>query len=277
MRITDKGMLHGLHSYFSAPRVAMQRKTSRLKRTWRVVRLVVHLSAGVTEVALTFRFRSEHSRTRAIGSWSRRLLKVLGVEVAGQGSIPEQALQNTVLVANHISWIDIFALNAVTVSRFVAKSEVRRWPVIGWLSHNTGTLFVAREKRHDTVKVNRAISHALSAGNCIAVFPEGSTTDGRGVKTFNASLLQPAVDASSHVIPVAIRYLDHHGQETDAAAYIGDMSLVESILKLVSEPRIIAHLQFFDPIDSANQHRRDIAKTAEKLIGDALNATQDAD
>lgn len=249
----------------------MHRKTTRLKRTLRVARLVVHLSAGVTEVALTFRFRSETSRSRAIGNWSRRLLKVLGIEVAGLGSIPPHALENTVLVANHISWVDIFALNAVTVSRFVAKSEVRSWPVIGWLSHNTGTLFIARDKRHDTIKVNRAISQALSAGNCIAVFPEGSTTDGRSVKTFNASLLQPAVDAASSVIPVAIRYLDQHGKETDAAAYIGDMSLVESIMKLISEPGIVAQLQFFDPLASRHQHRRDLAKAAEKLIGEAIN------
>jgi len=242
-------------------------KTSRIARAWRLSRLVLHLCLGILEVALFFPRRDTAARTYAIQRWAIKLCRILAIRVNASGDhlgpIPPP---NTVLVANHVSWLDIFVMNAVTVSRFVAKAEVRSWPVIGWLCVQTGTLFVTREKRHDTKRINQQISGALSEGDCIAVFPEGSTTAGFDVIAFNASLLQPAIDAGATLQPVALRYFDRRGERTDAAAYIGEMSLADSMRRLLAEPAITVQLDFLDPIPCTGMHRRDLAQAAHRSI-----------
>lgn len=246
------------------------KKTHPAVRTFRLLRLTLHLAAGLTEVGTTFAFRGPQSRRRAIGRWSRHLLHLLGIRVQPMGHVPSPQTLNTMLVANHISWIDIFVMNAVVVSRFVAKAEVQGWPLIGWLSARTGTLFVTREKRQDAVRVNSEICTVLKAGDCIALFPEGSTTDGRTVQPFNSALLQPAVETGAHLIPVALRYRNRQGAFTDSAAYVGDMTLIDSFLKLAAEPAIVAELHFFEAIPSESLHRRELAKRAEGQIRRAV-------
>jgi len=241
-------------------------KTSRIARLWRLSRLSVHLCLGILEVALFFPHRTAAKRTQAIHRWSVRLCRILAIRVNASGDHPGHMPANTVLVANHVSWLDIFVMNAVTVSRFVAKAEVRSWPVIGWLCVQTGTLFVTREKRHDTRRINQQIAGALSEGDCIAVFPEGSTTAGFDVISFNASLLQPAIDAGATLQPVALRYFDRRGERTDAAAYIGEMSLADSMQRLLAEPALTVQLDYLDPIPCGDLHRRDLAKVAHASI-----------
>ncbi|MDK2124025.1 lysophospholipid acyltransferase family protein [Parachitinimonas caeni] len=240
--------------------------TRRVVRAYRLSRLALHLVWGVAEVGLTFRWRSQASRAASIQRWSRRLVNVLGVKVKVSGTVPETLPANTVLVANHVSWLDIFVMNSVTVSRFVAKAEVRRWPVIGWLCDRTGTLFVVREKRTDTHRVNQQIAEALRNGDCIAIFPEGGTTDGLDVKPFNASLLQPAVEAQAQVAPVALRYFDASGSRTLAAAYINDMSLVESIRSMLRHKQLVVELHFPEGVSASGLSRRELAKQTEERI-----------
>jgi 1-acyl-sn-glycerol-3-phosphate acyltransferase len=232
--------------------------------------MVIHLLIGVVIVATTFNWRSQASRARVIQWWSQRLLKVLGIEVQLIGVCPGHYPGNTVLVSNHISWIDIFVINAKTVSRFVAKAEVRDWPLIGWLSLKTGTLFITREKRQDTVKVNQQVATALAEGDCIAIFPEGSTTDGRTLRAFNSSLLQPAVSSGATVIPVAIRYRTRAGDYTDAAAYVDDMSLVDSMRRLAATRVIIAELEFL-PAHTGHSNRRQLTRDTEAAIKQAIH------
>jgi 1-acyl-sn-glycerol-3-phosphate acyltransferase len=176
------------------------------------------------------------------------------------------------LIANHISWVDIFVINAVITSRFVAKSEVRSWPVLGWLCEKTGTLFITRERRHDTRRVNKQIADALTAGACIAVFPEGSTTDGTDVANFNASLIQPAIDADTAIQAIALRYIDAAGAQSTSAAYVGDMSLVESLARLLAARRTKAIVTLLPPISACGQDRRAIAKSIEADIRDIVRS-----
>lgn len=265
-RFADKPLLATLHSRL----VTM--KTPRLLRAWRSARLFLHLLLGLTEVALLFKRRDAASRARAIARWSRRLCQILGIEVEARGDHPELVPTNTVLVANHVSWLDIFVMNAVCPSRFVAKSEVRRWPLIGWLCHRTGTLFVARERRHDTVRVNRQIAHALSSGDCIAVFPEGSTTHGLDVASFNASLLQPAIEAGARLQPIALRYYDQHGLRSTAAAYVGEMSLIESMGLLLAEPRMRVTLDYLPILAAQEYGRRELAQLAQQRIAERVRS-----
>jgi 1-acyl-sn-glycerol-3-phosphate acyltransferase len=153
---------------------------------------------------------------------------------------------------------------------FVSKAEVRAWPVAGWLAHKTGTLFIERGRRADTKRINAEMRLLLQSGAWVAVFPEGTTSDGRGLRRFLPSLLQPAVELNCPIVPAALRYRTLAGEYSAAPAYIDDLSMWQSLMKIVSEPGIIAELQFGEPIQPSG-HRRELAAQAEaataRLLG----------
>ena len=142
---------------------------------------------------------------------------------------------NVLIVANHISWLDIFVLNSLQPARFIAKADLRRLPVAGRLIANVGTLFIERERRRDTHTVNRHTVEALARGDVVAVFPEGTTSDGTGLLKFHSSLLQSAVDAKGHVQPIAIRYRTPGDEHCAAPAYVGELSLFGSFWRVTGE------------------------------------------
>jgi 1-acyl-sn-glycerol-3-phosphate acyltransferase len=185
--------------------------------------------------------------------------------------LPAQGLPgNLLIVANHISWLDIVVLNALQPSRFIAKAEMRRWPLVGPLSTACGTLYVDRARRHATHAVNRGAAAALARGEVITVFPEGTTTDGADVLPFHGSLLQPVVDAGGHVQPIAIRYCTEHGERNDAPAYVGETTLGQSFWRVVGERRMHVELQVVPPLAARSRHRRELARDAEAAIRTAL-------
>jgi 1-acyl-sn-glycerol-3-phosphate acyltransferase len=177
---------------------------------------------------------------------------------------------NLLIVANHISWLDIFVLLALQPARFIAKAELRRWPVVGWLSASVGTLFVERERRRHAHSINRDAAHALARGDVVAIFPEGTTTDGTTLLPFKGSLLQPIVDAGGHVQPIAIRYRHPTGGHSDAPAYVGDTTFVASFWRVAGERGIVAELHLAPPRAAHARHRRDLARDAEHAIRTVL-------
>lgn len=240
-------------------------------RLYRSALLVLHLFAGVFTVALLFPFFGKGRRRLAIRRWSSRTLSFLKVELRTTGAPPQSLARPAVLVANHVSWLDIYLVHAVWQVRFIAKSEVRNWPVIGCLSARTGTLFIERGNRRHATQINRAIHSAFVEGDAIGIFPEGTTTFGDEISGFHASLLQPAVDEHALVFPVALRYLDVHGNLNRNAAYVGDTSLLESMFAILAQPRIVAELIFLAPIDAEGRSRRDLARETQAAIAAALN------
>lgn len=174
------------------------------------------------------------------------------------------------LVANHVSWLDIQLIHSVWQVRFVAKSEVRRWPVIGWLSARTGTLFIERGSGRHAARINQAIHAAFVEGDAIGVFPEGTTTEGDQVGRFHGSLLQPAVDEEALVQPVALRYTHPDGTLCVAASYVGEQSLFESMQAIFAEPGIEAQLHFLPPIDARGRTRREVAELTRGAIAGKL-------
>jgi 1-acyl-sn-glycerol-3-phosphate acyltransferase len=238
-------------------------------RWLRYLRLVIQLMLGVMTVAFLFPFYSKARRWRAVQTWSHGVTRCAGVVVRLDGAVPDPRFR-VIGVANHVSWLDIAVLHSLWHVRFVAKSEVRRWPVVGWLSARTGTLFVERGKHRHAARINNAIHQAFVEGDAVAIFPEGTTTCGDELLRFHSSLLQPAVDERAWVVPVALRYTDADDQLQPAVAYVGEMSLMESLTKIVSLPRVVAHVQFLDPIDSAGRTRRELAQLSHASIAAAL-------
>lgn len=232
---------------------------------------MLHLLSGVAQVALLFPFYAREHRNHAVAAWSARLLAILSVRPRVDGRPPRAPTRPAVLVANHVSWMDIHLIHCFWQVRFVAKSEVRRWPLIGWLSANVGTLFIQRGRGRHAARINEAIHEAFRLGDAIGVFPEGTTSDGTELMRFHASLLQPAVDEKAIVYPVALRYLDEDGRVNKEASYIGDTTLIESMRMIFRQRVIIAELAFLAPIDASGKTRRELSALAQAAIAAALN------
>ena len=171
---------------------------------------------------------SPAQRDRIIMAWARRLLRVLGVRL--QAGIAPRLPGGALLVCNHVSWLDIYLIYAAQRVHFVSKAEVRQWPVAGWLAHKTGTLFIERGRRADTARINTEMRTLMQSGAWVAVFPEGTTSDGRGLRRFMPSLLQPAVELNCPIVPAALRYRTLDGEYSAAPAYIDDISMWQSLM-----------------------------------------------
>ena len=244
---------------------------SYLTRCYRFCRLFVHLVYAVLLVAFFYPSFSKPRRAVFLKRWSLTLLEILNVHLKVKGDRPAAMPANSILVANHVSWLDIFILYTQYYVRFVAKAEVRALPVIGWLSSKAGTLFIERVRRRDTARINQRIGHALRGGDCITIFPEGTTSDGTYIQAFHSSLLEPGVISQSTLHPVALRYCDRSGAVNTEVAYADQRTLKDSLLKILALREIRAELIFAKPIPAQGKDRRELARAAEAAIAGCLN------
>lgn len=221
--------------------------------------------------ALVLPFLSAPQRRVRVQRFSRRILATLAVRVKISGAPPHARDAPAMIVANHVSWLDIFAINSAHTMRFVAKAEIRRWPLIGWLCAQGGTLFIERARRRHTMRVNGQIVAGLKQWDTFAVFPEGKIGDGKVVLPFHASLLQPALTCNAKLFPVAIRYTNQDGGWCEEADYAGAKTLLDSLRLILTQPVIHAHLEFLPPMGTDGIHRRELAHAAAQVIAAALN------
>lgn len=233
--------------------------------------MVLHTLYGIFIAGLILPRLSSQRRDMVISRWSRTLLDLLNIEIVTHGEVPPRGLSNTMFVANHISWVDIHALNSVHTTRFVAKSDIKQWPIFGWFAIKVNTLFVDREKRHEAGKVVNSAKQALLNGDCICFFPEGTTTDGTEVKPFKGSLLQAAIDAKSEVWPFTIYYPDEENKPNTEMAYWGDMSLIESMQLIIKQRKSTVVLDFSSPIKATDFERRVLSTHIRQAITSRLN------
>lgn len=227
---------------------------------------MLHVLYGLGIAGIILPRLGRERRDWVISRWSAALMDLLNIQVVAQGNIPPRGLTNTMFVGNHISWVDIHALNSIHTTRFVAKSEIKRWPIFGYFAIQVNTLFVDREKRHDAGKIVDVAKQALIGGDCICFFPEGTTTDGSELRPFKGSLLQAAIEAHSQIRPFSIYYPDEQDQPNTDMAYWGDMNLIESMRLIIKQrsPRVV--LDFSVPIDAAQYDRRNLTTTIRQAI-----------
>lgn len=243
----------------------------RLRAAWRLARALGHVLHGMLICALSFPFLDDDGRLQRVGWWSAELLRLLGIALHTQGTPRGGA---TLVVANHVSWLDILAINAVQPVRFVSKADVRHWPVIGWLVACAGTLFIERERKRDALRVVHQVAEALRSGRTIAVFPEGTTSDGHGLLPFHANLLQAAISTATVVQPVALRFADAEHEVSAAAAYIGETTLLQSVWAIAAAPGLRAHVAWLPPVASAHAERRELGELLRRQIGEALSVQE---
>ena len=251
-------------------------------------RVGLHIVVGFAIIAFGFSFVSHVTQQRLIRWWARRVLAICGVSVrvirpsicAGRSAdkTVADAMRpggiGAMLVMNHISWIDIYVVHSVRAARFIAKAEIARWPIIGYLTDRTGTIFIERGKRHAVREVNHRAAQLLRKGELVVMFPEGTTSDGDRLLPFHVNLLQSVIEARAAIVVAGLRYVDVHGHPTTAASYVGDMNLLQSIVRIVRGGPVTAELHLIDAIDvnhgAATATRHEVGQRARALIAEAL-------
>ncbi|MEJ7686235.1 MAG: lysophospholipid acyltransferase family protein [Variovorax sp.] len=226
-----------------------------LSATLKLLRTTAHALGGWLTIRLVFPRLSPAERELRVQQWAARMLALMGVRLVVEGTPPARGPM--LLVCNHLSWLDILAIHAARHVRFVSKSGVRHWPVIGTLSTGAGSLYIERERRRDAVRVVHHMSDALRRGELIAVFPEGTTSDGVRLLPFHANLLQAAISAGAPVQPVGLHFADAATGETSLAPrYIGNDNLATSLWNTLKAPPLLAVVRFGEPQPSVGRDRR---------------------
>lgn len=175
------------------------------------------------------------------------------------------------VLANHISWIDIYALNSIMALKFIAKSDINKWPIFGYLARKSGTIFINRSSRKDTARIVNTTAECLSNGNHVAFFPEGTTTDGTTLGHFKSSIVQAAINAKAAIHPVAIRYPSPDGSINTKLAYAGETTMGEAMMQAFQTKRPVIELHFLPTISSQSGNRQTITKAAYTVIASTLN------
>ena len=249
---------------------------------FRAVVVSAHVLFGVVIVLLIFRFAGQIARNRINRMWSRVLIALCGARVVSSGALPPSLQRDGIdpltigrlALANHVSWMDIFAINAVIPSRFIAKAEIGQWPLLGTLVSGGGTLYIERGRRHAVAALNKTVREHLKLGETIVVFAEGTTTDGSELLPFHSNVIAPALDVDAAIWPIAIGYTER-GKRSSAAAFIGEMGLFTSLARVLVADQLVIEVAVLAPIlssDAANRHA--IARAARASIAQHLRITE---
>ena len=227
----------------------------RIKAGWRLLRLLAHILHGLWMASVRLPRLQPSQQAAMIQAWSQAFLAHAGVALEIRGQPP--IIGPVLLVANHLSWLDIPVMHAARHCRFVSKSDVQDWPVVGTMATAAGTLYIERSSRRDALRIVGLMSDALKAGEVLAVFPEGTTGDGRTLLPFHANLLQAAVSGDAPAQPVGLRFIDQASSQTShAPSYVGDESLLSSIWRTLCSRPIVAVVHYGQPEQADGRDRR---------------------
>jgi 1-acyl-sn-glycerol-3-phosphate acyltransferase len=237
---------------------------------WRLARVVVHGAHGLAVILLRFRGYDVAQRHARIRWWSAKLLRLIGITLHAKG-MPRPGAK--LVVANHVSWLDIAAIHAVIPeARFVSKSDVKHWPLVGRLVTGAGTLYIEREKKRDALRVVHQMADALQRGETVAIFPEGTTGDGRTLLPFHANLLQAAIGTGTAVQPVMLRFFDAEHAISPLAEFLGATTLAQSAWRFVCARGLQVEVRVLAPQASAHGDRRALAEHLRRTIAAELPA-----
>lgn len=250
---------------------------ARLGLVVRLPALVLWMLGGLVWTQTGFRWVGPTGRRRSLRVFARGLLGICGVRLRPEGdtTFPSPCL----VVSNHISWLDIFVLQALESITFIAKSDIRGWPVVGPLVTASGTLYIERGRRSAIREVMAQAQAEFDRGARIMFFPEGTTSSGEQVLRFHANLFALVEERPLLPIrPLSMRYLQH-GAPTTIPAYIGEMSLVESIFQIMRAPGLTAAPLLHAPVlagellAQGQVSRRALAEALHPIVAEPLGLT----
>jgi 1-acyl-sn-glycerol-3-phosphate acyltransferase len=243
-------------------------------RTWRaIVRVcgVLYWTLwGWWHVRTARRFvrGTPQAQAQAVEVWARQMLRIMGIEVRIEG-VP--APGPVLMAANHISWLDILVMHAARHCRFVAKSEIRHWPLVGALTTAGQSLYIERASSRDALRVVHHMHAALVNGDVLGVFPEASTGSGTELLPFHGNLLQAAISADAPIQPVALRFVDAKTEEPSfAPCYIDDDTLIGSLWRTLCAPPLLALVRYGEVEHAQGRSRREWAHDLRNTIKQLL-------
>lgn len=235
------------------------------RASWKLTRVAMHMASGLATITFVFPKLGPAQKEQQIQAWAQTLIALLAIKLVMNGEAPRPGPM--LLAANHISWLDVYTILATCPCRFVAKSEVRQWPLVGRLAAATGTLFISRQSPRDAVRVVHQMTAHLQAGDTLAIFPEGTTSNGQQLLPFHANLFQAAISANAPVQPVAMQFSDEAtGQLSLAPIYVNQDTLLGSIWRTLKAPPLRATLTFGPPQLPIGRDRRRLAADVHAAV-----------
>jgi 1-acyl-sn-glycerol-3-phosphate acyltransferase len=237
-----------------------------LRAVGRLLRMFAWVLHGCWLVYVRFPQLSVEARARQVEVWAQHMLAIIGVQVRVKGS---PAVGPVLQAANHISWLDILVMHAASHCRFVAKSEIRQWPLVGTLTTGGGSLYIERSSSRDAMRVVHQMAEALQQGDVLAVFPEGGTGDGITLLPFHANLLQAAIAVNAPVQPVALKFVDVQSQDRSLAPCYGDDdTLLSSVWRTLCAPPLLAEVHYGEPEQHQGRSRREWAQDLRHRVAE---------
>ncbi len=238
-----------------------------MRAALKLLRGIWHVLVGWVTIYFRFPQLNPLQREARVQVWATQLLRIWDIELEVRG---QPVLTGpTLMVCNHISWLDIVVIHATRHCRFVSKSELREWPLIGTLATGAGTLYIERENRKDAMRMVKEMARALKEGDVLAVFPEGTTGDGFDLLPFHANLIQSAIEADAPIQPLAIQYFDKPTHQISMAArFVGDDTLVWSIWQTLNARDLKAVVNFGELQHAGGRDRRAWAQDLRQTVMD---------
>ena len=229
----------------------------------KTLKIIMHILL-VVPLCILILVSTKNQQERIIRFWCKRLLSIFEIKVEVTGLDTYLVNQKKYLmVANHISWMDIIVIQSIKPCIFVAKSDVASWPLFGWVAQMTGTIFIKRDKVSDIKKALKKMKRRLIKRS-VCIFPEGTSTSGRYLLPFKSNLFQSSIDTNKSILPLCLRY-EQNNTYSDKAAFVDDMSLVDSINKIKQEKDIYVIVVVLQPI-RPRYNRKELASYTQEMI-----------
>ncbi len=240
------------------------------------LRLLVAFAKAFAILWFKFPRASREQKLAHIQAWSRHVLEVMGIRLnIAPSSTFIWPNKTQLVVANHVSWLDELVIQALQPCVFVAKSEVRHWPVVGSMAHACGVVFVDRSAASSARKMVDDVGSALHHGYCVAGFPEGTSSEGHDVSLFHANLFEAAIHRDVAVLPLALRYTDARtGNLCLKAAFVGDIGFIKSLHQVMGTSHLAVDVQIGKTLSPHGHSRRTLAHLSHRSVLSQLQSLQ---
>lgn len=250
-----------------------------MRKAFKIIQLVMHIFYGIGVITYHTLIKQRRADDpvfkEAFTHWYKQSCDIVGLRVVVKG---EPAAGPVLMVANHVSWLDILLLASVANPRFLSKAEIRKWPLIGWAGQQIDTLFIQRGERSASEAASAGIAEGLTQGNRILIFPEGTTTEGQVVKRLHARLFGAAINTSSPVQPIVIHYTDDNSSShtSERIHFVGSQGLMSNVWLLLGCENPTAYVYCLPTVDSTGLTRKALAGDIHQSMQDTLEQSQQA-
>jgi 1-acyl-sn-glycerol-3-phosphate acyltransferase len=250
-----------------------------IRKTFKILQLLMHIVYGIGVISYHTLIKRRHANDpifkAAFTVWYKQACNIVGLKVVVGG---EPAEGPVLMVANHVSWLDILLLASVANPRFLSKAEIRKWPLIGWAGQQIDTLFIKRGQRSASAAASAGIAEGLAQNNRILIFPEGTTTEGKVVGRLHARLFGAAIETNSCVQPIVIHYTDDNSDShtSERIPFVGEQNLFSNVWLLLGCKNPTAYVYCLPIVDSAGQTRKALVSDIHRSMQQALELSQQA-